>query len=155
MVALRMAVAGFLPELLRMTDCARAGAHMSATSSVILSRADSEGAPTCLRRGSFASLRMTSLLIARLRLLLLFLFRFFVGFFLQSIGFLLRQLFAQLQIALAIEVDLPFDERGVDARVRRKGMAGPDREIGVLADIDRTDALVEAQLHRGIERAEL
>ena len=34
-------------------------------------------------------------------------------------------------------------------------MGIPDREIGVLADFDRADAFLDAELNRGIERDEL
>src|SRR5712691_5658866 len=110
-----MATVGFLPGLLRMTDCANSGAQVS------------------------ASAKASGLVILVLRLLLLFLLCGFIRLFLQAIGLLLRQILAQLQIALAIEVDLPFDEGRVDTRIRRERMAVPDGQIGVLADIDRPD----------------
>ena len=49
---------------------------------------------------------------------------------------------------------LAVDERRLHARVGRKGMARPDGEVGVLPDVDRAEAVVEAELLRAIERAE-
>src|SRR5205809_7448749 len=80
-VALRMANAGFLPGLFMITDC-----------------------PNRLPAKNAQVRAMVRLLILVLRLLrVLFLLRVLVRLFLQAVGFLFRQVFAQLQVALAVE----------------------------------------------------
>src|SRR5881227_1296510 len=84
-VALRMANVPFRPGLFMITDCPK---RLPATKAQVRT--------------------MVRLLILVLRLLrgVFLLLRFLVRLFLQSIRFLLRQVFAQLKVALAIEDDL-------------------------------------------------
>src|SRR2546421_8207030 len=82
------------------------------------------------------------LLIGDLRFLLLLVLCFLVRFFFQPIGFFFRAIFSRLKIALAIEHNLPFDERRIDARVRRKRMAIENDEIGIFADVDGSESLI-------------
>src|SRR6266850_363543 len=113
-------------------------------------RSESKGAAKRRMRGS------ELLLILVLRLLrVLVLFRLVVRVFLQAVRLLLRQVFAELQIALAVEDHLALDERGIDARVSREGMAGPDGQVGVLAGVDGADAVIEPELLGWIHRTEL
>ena len=98
-VALRMATVGFLPGLLRITDCAKSG---------------SDGR----RARGDERMRVTRLLIGHLRLRLvvascaglLLVLRFVVRFFLQAIRLLLRQRCALARSFCAVEDDLAFDE---------------------------------------------
>src|SRR5712692_10176283 len=122
-----------------MTDCAKSGVQSSTVIPSVARDLDgcaAEGmifvpavppgpSPSLPLRVGVTSSR---LVIAGLRLLLFLLFGLVVRLFLQTIGLLLRKLFAQLQVAFAVEVDLPFDEGRVDARVGRQRMPGP--EIG-------------------------
>src|SRR5581483_6805756 len=132
-VALRIATVGFLPLLLRITDCAQTLPQKNASANAN---------------------RLLTIARLRLRAAALVL-RFFVGLFLQPLRFFLRHVLAHLQVALTVEVDLSFDERRLHARVGGERMAGPDHEVGVFAGVDRSDALFEAELRRGIQRAEL
>src|SRR3954452_7022395 len=118
-VALRMATVSFLPGLLMMTDFANADDAISIA-------------------------KMTALVFngpLRLRVVValawfLLVLRFVVRFFLQAVLFLLGQLLARGEIALAVEENLAIDQRRLYARVRRKGMTAPDHDVGVLADVD-------------------
>src|SRR5260221_6011485 len=74
---------------------------------------------------------------------------------LQALPLLLRQRGRLLEIAVAVEERLAGDERRLHARVSREGMACPDGEVGVLAGVDRAEAVVEAELFGGVQRAEL
>src|SRR5689334_23396162 len=89
-----------------------------------------------------------------LLLLLVVLLLRLVLFLLQALFLLLARGLAALQVLRAVEVHLALDERRVDARVDGQRMAGPDGEVGVLAGLDRADAVIEAELARRIDRAE-
>src|ERR1044071_3159364 len=104
-VAPRSTIVCFLPGLFGIVDCARSGREQSAIAS---------------------SLRIFLLLPA-------FVLLRFVCFFLQALVLLAFQRRALLQIFRAIEHDLAFDHRHVDARVDGHRMRGPDGEAGVLA----------------------
>src|SRR5438552_1794714 len=92
---------------------------------------------------------VTRLLIALLLVLLRRLILLLV------VGLFLRQRRALRDVPLPVEDDLPLDEGRVDARVGREWMAVPDHDVGVLAGVDRADAVIEAKLLRAVERAEL
>src|SRR5688572_26371863 len=133
MVALRMAITVLRPGLLRIVDCASAleAISRSATASVLRIRLVSLRCILgCVLRGVLLRGRGV------------------VGFLLQALLFLLAELFAADEVLGAVEVDLALDEGRVDARVGRQRMAVPDREVRVLADFDRADARVEAELAR-------
>src|SRR5436305_1910309 len=132
-----MATSGFLPGLFITTDCAKSEPAKKAQANAV----------TRLLIG----LLLVLLVRLRGRLVLLLVVRFL----LQPLRLLFRDLLTHLQVAPAIEDPLPLDERRLDARVGREGMAGPDHQVGVLADVDRADAVIEAQLLRAVERAEL
>src|ERR1051326_7729575 len=127
MFALRIANVPFVPGLLTMTDCARSGAARTKAASVLI-----------------------ILLLLRILGVLLVL-RLFVFFLLQPIAFLLRHRLAVRKIGGAVEHHFAFDEGRVDARVRRERMSVPDHDVGVLACFDRSDAVIEAELLRGID----
>src|SRR5258706_1051119 len=154
MVALRMAISGFLPGLLMMTDWANIDVAIKHGSN----------APTSRRRSSRRAAGATRLIIGHLRLWLvvalagfgqLLVLRFVVRFLLQAILLLCRHLLAQGQVALAVEDDLAVDQRGFDARVGRERVAGPDGEVGILAGVDRSESMVEAELLCAVQPAEL
>src|SRR5262245_32072553 len=67
---------------------------------------------------------------------------------------LLGDQLAALQIFFAVEIDLAFDQRHLDARVDAEGVGAEDRQIGVLADVDAADALIHLDLLGRIERDE-
>src|ERR1051325_10992294 len=107
------------------------------------------GMMDCAKSGSDANARISSLRI----LLSLSVFLRLVRFFLQPILLLLLHGLALLQVALTVEEDLAFDHGVFDARKSRRRRGGPDHEVGVFAGFDRADAVVEAQLLGGIDRA--
>src|SRR3954451_19085544 len=136
-VALRMATVSFLPGLLIITDCANADDAMS-----IAKR-------NALVFNGHLRLRFV---VALARFLLVL--RFVVRFFLQTILLFFRHDSTRGQVSLAVEKNLAIDERRLDARVGRERMTGPDHDVGVLAHVDRSDAVIEAELLRAIQRAE-
>src|ERR1043165_2656050 len=130
-----MATVGFLPGLFGITDWAKSE-------------------PANIAQANAVTRLLIALLLVRLlcrRLILLLV----VGCLLQQIRLLLRQRGAHLQVLLPVEDDLSVDERRLDARVGRERMAVPDHDVRVLAGVNRADAVIEAELLRGIERAEL
>src|ERR1700720_673126 len=145
MGALRMATSGFLPGLLGMTDWANAEVVIMQARRPPASRRRSG------RRAGGATLDAlralgASLIIGNLRLGLvvalawsgrLLVLRFFVRFFLQALLLFRIHRFAHAQVAGVVEEDLAVDEGALAGQIGPKGMAGPDDEIGVLADIDR------------------
>jgi hypothetical protein len=52
---------------------------------------------------------------------------------------------------LAIEIDAAVDQSFLDHRIRAKRVVVIDDQVGVFASIDGTDALVDAELHGGIQ----
>src|SRR3954468_11207087 len=125
-VALRMATVSFLPGLLMITDCANADDAMSIARRIAL---------------VFNGHLRLRFVVALARLLLVL--RFVVCFFLQAVLFFFRHDSARGQIFLAVEEDFAIDERGLDARVGRERMTVPDHEVGVLANVDRSEAVIE------------
>src|SRR5919199_2235696 len=59
------------------------------------------------------------------------------------------------QVALLVEEDLAVDERRLDVGVNAQRVAVPDREVGVLTDLDRPDAVLNAELHGAVVRDRL
>ena len=85
-----------------------------------------------------------------------------VRFFLSGLLFLFDQRFlfffevgAIGDIALAIEVDAAIDQRLLDDGVGAERIVIVDDQVGVFADVDRADALVDAELDRGIDGDQL
>src|SRR3954453_2365737 len=113
MVALRMATSGFLPGLLMITDWAN------------VDDATSIATMNALVLIGHLRLRFVVALGAWLLLVLCFVIRFL----LQAILLFFGQLGAHGQILLAVEDDLAVDQRGLDARVGRERMAGPDDDV--------------------------
>ena len=72
-----------------------------------------------------------------------------------SACFCLRADLALLQVLLAVEVDDAVDEHLLRNRERAERVRGVDHEVGVLADLDRADALVDAELLGRVERDQL
>src|ERR1051325_2806837 len=66
-----------------------------------------------------------------------------------------RELGTSREILRAIEVNVAVDERRIDARIDAERMSIPDRDVSVLADFDRTNTILNAELDRGIDRDEL
>ena len=56
------------------------------------------------------------------------------------------------QVLLPIEENFAIDKRRIDARVNAEWMCIPDRDVGVFADFDRADSILNAELNRRIER---
>jgi hypothetical protein len=56
------------------------------------------------------------------------------------------------ELHVAVVVGDAVDECLVDRRIRAEGMRVPDDDIRVLADVERADALIDAQLSRRIQR---
>src|SRR3954453_7225178 len=100
-----MAINGFLPGLLMITDCANA-----------------DDATSIAKRNALVFNGHLRLLVVALAGLL-FVLRFVVRFLLQTILFLFRERSASGQIFLTIEEDFAIDERGLDARVGRERMS--------------------------------
>src|SRR5262247_2509098 len=61
---------------------------------------------------------------------------------------------AALQVFFAVEVDLPFDQRHLDARIDAEGIGVEDRQVAVLADVDAAYALIHLDLFGRVERDE-
>ena len=55
-----------------------------------------------------------------------------------------------LQVLGAVEVDLPVDERHLAARERRERVGAPDRDVGLLARLERAHVLVDPELPRRV-----
>src|ERR1051325_1435942 len=55
------------------------------------------------------------------------------------------------QVLVAIEINLPIDQHLRHFGKRREWMLIEDGQIGVLANLDRTDAIIDAPLFRGID----
>src|SRR6266852_3859480 len=128
-----------------MTDCAT---RPDAQRSVAATPATSHLLPA-------TSLRIGLLLLVGIVFLFLLLLRLLVRLLLQPIAFLAREGLAVREIARAIEVDVTFNERRLDSRVGRERMAVPDHEVGVLANVDGSEAMIEPELLRAVERAQL
>src|ERR1041384_1585913 len=67
-----------------------------------------------------------------------------LAFALDQIRLFLLEHFALLEIFVAIEVDLAFDDRHLRYRVHRKRMLAEDYDVGILAHVDRARPLVDA-----------
>src|ERR1041385_6745200 len=78
-----------------------------------------------------------------------------VRFGLLQRGAFLRKLWAFREILGAIEINVAVDEGRLDARIDAEPMSVPDRDVSILADFDRTDAILNTELNRGIDRDEL
>ena len=65
-----------------------------------------------------------------------------------------RQLGQPLLIVLPVVVLLPVDVDAIDDGVGAERVMVPDDDVGVLADLERADAVVDAQLLRGVDRDE-
>src|SRR5688500_11264222 len=159
MVALRIANVPRLPVLLMIVDCANALAPAETTKSSVnsaalrirlLLRVAGLGRARLRVAGfGFAGLRLAGLRLAGLLLLR-------VGVvLLEAIFLLFAEGLTLLEIAGAVEVDLPLDEFDVDARVCGELVTVPDGGIGILPHLDRTDAVLEAKLPGRIDRTEL
>src|ERR1051326_3080474 len=68
--------------------------------------------------------------------------RFFSGLFFGALG----------EIALTVEILLPVDKHLVDFAVVRQRMLVKEREVRLFTDLKRSDALVDRQLFRRIDR---
>ena len=55
----------------------------------------------------------------------------------------------------AVEIDAAIDQGLLHDGVGAERIVIVDDQVGILADVDGADALVDAQLHRGIQRDEL
>src|SRR5215475_10416230 len=67
---------------------------------------------------------------------------------------LLGDQLAALQVFFAIEVDLAFDQRHLDARIDAEGIGVEDRQVAVLADVDAAYAVIHLDLYGRVERDE-
>src|SRR2546421_7307021 len=59
------------------------------------------------------------------------------------------------EVLLAVEEDFAGNEGGLDARIDGERVAVPDHHVRVLADINRADALLDAELPSRIHRDRL
>src|SRR5262249_21005877 len=78
-----------------------------------------------------------------------------IRFSLLQRGAFFCELRASRQILRAIEKDVAVDKCRIDARVDAERVSIPDRDISVLADFNRTDSILNAELNRRIDRDEL
>src|SRR5690348_4988200 len=65
-------------------------------------------------------------------------------------GALFGHLVALGEVLLHVEKDLAVDEGRFGARVDAERMRVPDHDVGVLADLDRSDAILHAELHGAV-----
>ena len=81
---------------------------------------------------------------------------FFFGFFCfveESFLFFLER-GAIGDVALAVEQDAAIDQRFLHDRVSAQRVVIVNDQVGVFADVDRTNAVVDAELDRGVQRDE-
>jgi hypothetical protein len=96
----------------------------------------------------FTGLFSIGFFLARLFLFrLLFLFHQFFPFFFAGIAF--------GDVALAVEINAAIDQGFLDDGVGAERVVIVNDEVGILADVDGTNALVDAELDRGILGFEL
>src|SRR6267143_2868088 len=117
-----------------------------------------------LASGSSALPRDTATALTRLGrffLLILFLLRLLVVFFFfrgRFFLFLKERLLFLLergpggQVALAIEIDLPVDEGLLSYGIDAERIVIVNDQVGILAYVNRANAIVDAELDGGIER---
>src|SRR6185503_9623473 len=77
-----------------------------------------------------------------------------IGFGLLERGAFLREFRSLRKVLSAIEVDIAVDERRINTRVDAEWMSIPNRDVSILSDFNRTNALLNAELDRWIERDE-
>src|ERR1051325_11818529 len=65
-------------------------------------------------------------------------------------GTLFGHLLAHRQVLLLIEEDLTVDERRFGARVHAERITAPHDNVGILADLDRADPILHAELYSAV-----
>src|SRR6266478_8096610 len=88
----------------------------------------------------------------------LFVFRFLLRGFFKFVDERFLFLFALGafgDVALAVEIDAAIDQGLLHNGVRAQRVVIVNRQVGVFSNINRANALVDAELHRGIQRDHL
>src|SRR5258708_35475963 len=82
-------------------------------------------------------------------------FRFFLGGFFKFVDerfFFFFAFGAFRDVTLAVEVDAPINQSFLNHGIGAQRIMIVNRQVGVLADVNGAHALIDAKLHRGIQR---